>query len=365
MTSQPLEIGDYIPATLLSPTSDAVWEAYSPSVPPNWKTLLKSRGAKEWGAGDEASFRVFRLVPEKQVVWLTDSNFGFTPISDRMRPRYRAAIRQIRDFCLATGAEPGDPAALLNAFSDVKGLFNRCIRQDQWDWFDVYRGLGKPARVDLSQISPLLTALRHSVQANPSGAQETLRVLERLGRLGFHTMLERLERHIENTYEGLDAGASLKITERTRHNPKRRDIQSIQRTMDKRKLDRANEEHRRTLQILGKVLDDLGCIAEYNLFIDAFTRLKSGPAIFEVKSITDDNELGQAREAIAQLYEYRYRHNYPEASLWLVFSRKPNTEWLLDYLAGDRGINVLWVEEERLSGPSVEQLGQSTRHDSK
>ena len=261
MTSQPLEIGDYVTATLLNPTDDVVWEAYSPSVPPYWKTLLKSRGAKEWSAGDEASFRVFRLVPEKQMVWLTDSNFGFAPISDRMRPRYRAGIRQIRDFCAATGPNTVDPAALLNAISDVKGLFNRCIRQDQWDWFAVYRGLGRPARVDLSQISSLLTALRHSVRANPSGAQETLRVLERLGRLGFHTMLERLQRHIESTYEGLDSGASLKTTERTRRKSKRRDIQFIKRTMDKRKLDRANEEHRRTLQILGNALDDLSSSA--------------------------------------------------------------------------------------------------------
>src|SRR5476651_572350 len=67
----------------------------------------------------------------------------------------------------------------------------------------------------------------------------------------------------------------------------------------------------------------------------------------------------QARAAVAQLYEYRYRHKYPGASLWLVFSMKPSTDWLVEYLAGDRGINVLWVESGQLAGPLLHLLMES------
>ena len=49
-----------------------------------------------------------------------------------------------------------------------------------------------------------------------------------------------------------------------------------------------------------------------------FTRLRSGPAIFEAKSVTDDNELAQIRHGLSQLYEYRYRHDLKGATLWLV-----------------------------------------------
>ena len=59
---------------------------------------------------------------------------------------------------------------------------------------------------------------------------------------------------------------------------------------------------------------------------------------------------------MAQLYEYRYRHNLPKASLWLILSDKPKTEWVLEYLLNDRKINVLWVEYDILVVPSLKKL---------
>jgi hypothetical protein len=139
--------------------------------------------------------------------------------------------------------------------------------------------------------------------------------LAELQKLGFNAMLERLDKHINITNKGLNSDGSRKQFEQAETPPTRRAIGSFQRSVNKQKLDWANDEHKRTLGILSKALDNIGCIVEFNLFIDAFTRLKSGPAIFEVKSITEENELGQARAALAQLYEYRYRHNYSGASL--------------------------------------------------
>jgi hypothetical protein len=84
--------------------------------------------------------------------------------------------------------------------------------------------------------------------------------------------------------------------------------------------------------------------------------LKTGSAIFEIKSITPDNERSQCRHALSQLYEYRYLHSLPDASLWLVLSRPPQSTWLVDYLMNDRGVEVLWVADERLDGPSIARL---------
>ena len=94
-------------------------------------------------------------------------------------------------------------------------------------------------------------------------------------------------------------------------------------------------------------------------FVDAFTRLKSGPAIFEAKSITDDNAVAQIRKGLSQLYEYRYRHELHGATLWLVLSRAPTEEWVVDYLENDRGVYVIWLEGGQLSGPCVDRLLES------
>jgi hypothetical protein len=106
-------------------------------------------------------------------------------------------------------------------------------------------------------------------------------------------------------------------------------------------------------------------VVEHSRFVDTYCRLKTGPAIFEIKSITPDNEWAQCREALSQLYEYRYLHSIPEASLWLVLSDPPRLDWLVRYLQDDRGISVLWTEGEHLAGPGALRLlesGSAARH---
>jgi hypothetical protein len=53
----------------------------------------------------------------------------------------------------------------LEAISEVKGLFNRVARQDQWDWFTVAQQLGHPSsrisRVIAMYLGYLRTALRN------------------------------------------------------------------------------------------------------------------------------------------------------------------------------------------------------------
>ena len=75
--------------------------------------------------------------------------------------------------------------------------------------------------------------------------------------------------------------------------------------------------------------------------------------------MTPDNELAQIRSAISQLYEYRYRHRLLTASLWIVLSAAPSEAWIRTYLEDDRDIRLLWVEDDRISGPSASRLFES------
>jgi len=120
------------------------------------------------------------------------------------------------------------------------------------------------------------------------------------------------------------------------------------------KLEQANNEHVRTLEVLSEHLRRCGKQVSSSRLIDAFAVLAAGPAIFEVKSITESNEREQVRHAISQLYEYRYLHQETEATLWLVFSREPFSLWLIDYLIKDRDVRVIWSDEVgRIKGPSA------------
>jgi hypothetical protein len=122
------------------------------------------------------------------------------------------------------------------------------------------------------------------------------------------------------------------------------------------KLEQANAAHKHTLSILKEFLQQRSLPVSESKLIDAYSILSSGPAIFEVKSITEANEREQIRHALSQLYEYRFLHSLPEATLWIVCSQELSSQWYVDYLTGDRGVHVVWLQNDELRGPSVEAL---------
>jgi len=65
---------------------------------------------------------------------------------------------------LENARQPKASACELANLSIVKGLFNRVLREDQWDWFTVMGQLGYPsarlARRIAIEISDLRTAIR-------------------------------------------------------------------------------------------------------------------------------------------------------------------------------------------------------------
>lgn len=116
--------------------------------------------------------------------------------------------------------------------------------------------------------------------------------------------------------------------------------------------EKANREHARILSNLAVRLrlkyDDVF----ENTFIDLSVNADGQSFIFEVKSNNSKNVLSQIRKAIAQLYEYRYRSEQPQAILCIVLQQKPPQDWVIDYLLNDREILVCWlVDDTRLECP--------------
>ena len=55
---------------------------------------------------------------------------------------------------------------ILDDISIVKGLFNRIIKQDQWDWFTVYMYFDYPNYIENREFVSLLAGLRTVIKNN-------------------------------------------------------------------------------------------------------------------------------------------------------------------------------------------------------
>jgi hypothetical protein len=126
--------------------------------------------------------------------------------------------------------------------------------------------------------------------------------------------------------------------------------------ISKNKLEKANQAHSQTLKILGLALQKRNCPIKETKLIDAYAIIGNKKIIFEIKSITEANEREQIRKAISQLYEYRFLYSLFDALLCIVFSQRPFSQWLIDYLITDRQIHVLWIENGEITGKSLGEI---------
>jgi hypothetical protein len=122
---------------------------------------------------------------------------------------------------------------------------------------------------------------------------------------------------------------------------------------------KSNLNHKIILQQLEDYLELKGCEPMETDHIDLFAKIPgNGKYLFEVKSLSDDNLLSQARKGISQLYEYRYRYQSEigyDVSLCLVLPRKPiEIDWLEDYLSQDREIGVIWFDDQGKLGYPIQ-----------
>ena len=85
------------------------------------------------------------------------------PISTRMRQRYDAAVSDVSR--LLNGDEV-DNQTVAESISELKGMFNRFIRKDQWDYAMVGEELGNPPARQARLIANDLLKLRRALIAN-------------------------------------------------------------------------------------------------------------------------------------------------------------------------------------------------------
>jgi len=354
-------IGDYIEACVVQRLDTNKWQVNSAILPSGWLARLHSRSANLYAPGDTDLFWIFMVDFKQKLLLVSDSDFGRLPISDRMRPRYLRALKSARKVFAVNslldleGISPDD-------FSELKGMFNRCIRKDQWDWFSVYESLGRPSfsvlRDGADWAGNLARAMRRGEKYEASKYIDLMADsgIPKLVELAHDRLIESIP-HLENAqrFEPI----TLRTEGETIQEKDGEDLYFVSQVARK-KIERANIEHQRTLEKLSQFLESKGFLVEYNQLIDAFCRLKTGPAIFEIKSISPSNERSQCRHALSQLYEYRYLHSLPEASLWLVLSEPLQSGWIADYLRDDRGLKVVWYRDEQLEGPDKEYLLEAT-----
>lgn len=89
--------------------------------------------------------------------------FGMAPISKAMKIRFDIAIENNVQFL--EGKLPAQELPLEH-ISELKGIFNRCVLQDQWDWFSVYTEMGRPPFKNMRKIVIALKELRIAIKEN-------------------------------------------------------------------------------------------------------------------------------------------------------------------------------------------------------
>ncbi len=80
-------------------------------------------------------------------------------------------------------------------------------------------------------------------------------------------------------------------------------------------LERADNAHRRLVNLTSERIRNVGALPKFNQLIDLATHIDGNDFIFEMKSTTTNNEKSQIRAGLSQLYEYRYLQNKPAAKL--------------------------------------------------
>lgn len=105
--------------------------------------------------------------------------FGMAPLKPKTEYAYKKSVYSLYKI-LVDSSEIGQ--INIEDISAFKGLVNRCIKQDQWDWFTVYSRFGEPDPKQLLSIPNLLVALRKSLLS--SDKDESERIREKLINIG-------------------------------------------------------------------------------------------------------------------------------------------------------------------------------------
>jgi len=87
--------------------------------------------------------------------------FGMAPLKKETPKKNRQAIILVMN--LIKYSEIPKATQIVDSISWVKGLFNRIVKQDQWDWFTVNVYFDYPTNKDIHKIVSNLSFLRKAI----------------------------------------------------------------------------------------------------------------------------------------------------------------------------------------------------------
>ena len=96
--------------------------------------------------------------------------FGMAPLKPNTARNNRRALVSVKNYVNGEGTTNLD--TITEDISWVKGLFNRVVKQDQWDWFTVNMYFDYPTHKDLVSIVDALNSLRKAIAGKDNHIKE-------------------------------------------------------------------------------------------------------------------------------------------------------------------------------------------------
>lgn len=107
--------------------------------------------------------------------------FGAAPLKPETLSKYSNAIIIVINYVL--GKEGIEISRMCDDLSILKGMFNRIIKQDQWDWFTVSMYFDYPNLYELRQFVNFIVSLRRAILEDDSDA--IVNVIAKLSKTNF------------------------------------------------------------------------------------------------------------------------------------------------------------------------------------
>lgn len=187
MEFEKLAVGDVVDVIPLRQQSSRRWLAKCELFPPAWTCEIALHRDPEIVAGERLSVWVIKIDHERQDLVVSTSDFGFVPISDRMRTRYLDALGGVLAGLPSDSSSDVAPEHL----SEVKGMFTRCVKRDQPDWCAVYIALGRPDQATAVRHSRMMGEAARALRGNDPNA------VNLIAELRDPRLLKQLRRAIE------------------------------------------------------------------------------------------------------------------------------------------------------------------------
>ena len=166
MDFENVAIGDVVEVVPLKQRSSRRWLATCELFPPAWTCEIAFHRHPDVVAGKQIRVWVVKADHVHQDLVVSTSDFGFVPISDRMRSRYLEAL----DGVIARLSSDSGSALVPEHLSEVKGMFTRCVKRDQPDWCAVYVALGRPDRETAARHSRMIGEAARALRSDSPNA---------------------------------------------------------------------------------------------------------------------------------------------------------------------------------------------------